>query len=432
MRLNPPLVTNILLLWAVILFPSAGMMLFGAPSMAPGLLLASGLVLVAEAVASFRRKLQLQALKRILKWLILAVAIVVAHASLVNLLWGQIDWVRLVGSLISIGLVVAAGVCMKVRMLRHSPNEVHKIIVCTAYMLIVLAIRSIIGPPVFSPITHQHPVVVFIEPSHFALAFLPFLGYLIIQVRGWWRWLVLGASGALSISLTSTTLIAGLGVMLAMFLPWRQLLVIAIVCLGLGAAADFDPTFIVNRIVFSEEVRNLSNLVLIQGWERAYLSLQETFGLGLGFQQFGIWGPQGEWQDVIYGIAGEYLNLNDGGTTATKLIAEFGVFGIVLLLLFILWMWRSFQELRPALSGVRLSPIYVLQRIALIAVTSELFIRGVGYLSPSLILLIFSISLRDERVGAGKSIFRGRGRGRGVWGIRMRQDTALFDGWKSL
>lgn len=392
MRLPRPIAIDTLLIWLVVLLPSTGMMLFHAGSMSSGLLVACLAILAIEAASFGRIRTDLCLNSRPVRALAVVGVLLVAHALVVSVLFGGVDWVRLLGSLVMVAIVLLAAACVRYRLVRHSSDEVHRILVWTGVMMTLLAARSLVGSPVFPPVTHPRPVVVFIEPSHFALSFIPFVGYMIVQARGRARVALAVAAVALGLVLGSTTLLAGLVMMLVTCLPWWQSAAFAVVAAAVGVGVGFDASFIVNRIVFSDDVRNLSNLVLLQGWERAWLTLVETHGLGVGFQQFGVWGPIGEIQELIAAITGDYLNLNDGGTTASKLVGEFGVVGVGVVAAFLAWWWRLSASMRQALRGRREPSLNVFAAVCVIAIAVELFVRGVGYLSMGLFLfgLVFA------------------------------------------
>ncbi len=395
---GPSIGVDVFLLWMILLLPSTGLILAHASSMTLGLFGASIIVLATELLTARRLRTGLTWRAGGLRTATFIVAGVLLQAVVLTIVWHQVDWARLVGSLIVTLVVLVAAACMRDRLLRHSSADVTRILAWTAWMLVALALRSLVGPPVFAPITHPRPVVVFAEPSHFALAFVPFAGFFIVQLRRWRRWAVVIGTIALALVLQSTTLLAGLLMLLVTCLRWRQTLVVLSLCVLVGAVANFDPSYIVDRLVFSEEVHNVSNLVLLQGWERAWLALIETDGLGLGFQQFGVWGPMGEVQDLILAVGGENLNLSDGGTTASKLVAEFGVVGIGLLLGWFVWWWRASRLLRLALKGPRQPAAVVFMKVCVVAIGVELWVRGVGYLSPGLFLLGLIAAGRSVRI----------------------------------
>jgi hypothetical protein len=90
-----------------------------------------------------------------------------------------------------------------------------------------------------------------------------------------------------------------------------------------------------SRIDFSKSNENLSALVFLSGWERAFLNFIETTGIGIGFQQLGYSGAIGQSRLILESIGLGGLNLYDGGSLASKLISETGILGIILLFFYI-------------------------------------------------------------------------------------------------
>lgn len=354
--------------------------------MASGLLIACLLILLTEGFTHPRILLGLNLPLHQLPAMGAVVLLILLHAVLVHILGGAVDWLRLLGSMVFILLVLLAAACMRRRLKRLRPADVHRLLMYTTLMLTAMALRSLVGEPVFPPLYHHAPVVVFIEPSHFSLAYVPFIGYAIVQARGMRRWLIVLAAVILALALKSTTLLAALLLILLVCQPFWKALAFVVIGAGVAVALNFDTSYYINRIVISDDVQNLSNLVLLQGWERAFLVLEDSTGLGLGFQQFGVYGPMGSLQEVIYGLNDDYLNLYDGGSSASKLVAEFGLVGIVLLLAYLIWLLRTASGLQRMLRGKPQPALAVFLPMCLVAIGVELFIRGVGYLSPGLFL----------------------------------------------
>lgn len=87
--------------------------------------------------------------------------------------------------------------------------------------------------------------------------------------------------------------------------------------------------YFLSRLEFYDTT-NLTTLVWLQGWQLAYLNFIESYGLGLGFNVLGLSTTiTPVVSDVIYNLTGEFFNVQDGGFLAAKIIAEFGVLGVV-------------------------------------------------------------------------------------------------------
>ena len=165
-----------------------------------------------------------------------------------------------------------------------------------------------------------------------------------------------------------------------------------------------NNTYLSNRIFFlSEDTNNLSALVYLQGIQDAYNSLIQTNGLGLGFQQLGTQDSSEAGlliQQLINNDVG--LNRQDGGFTAAKVIGEFGVFGLFLLLVYFMKFKKAFNYLRKSLFYKRENNTKeIIANVFIYAYFIELFIRGVGYFSQGtffflVALFYLSIKKRNE------------------------------------
>jgi hypothetical protein len=147
------------------------------------------------------------------------------------------------------------------------------------------------------------------------------------------------------------------------------------------------------RINLSSDNKNLSTLVYLSGWERAYLNFEDTFGLGVGFQQFGIIGSRGEIMETVEELGAEDLNLLDGGAVAPKFIGEFGLLGVIMLLVYLVYFARNAKWLREV-SFSEIPPrecrkVFFLSCFVMYCI--DLFVRGTGYFSSSGFLFIASL-----------------------------------------
>jgi hypothetical protein len=206
------------------------------------------------------------------------------------------------------------------------------------------------------------------------------------------QWLLIGTAALLAGLLQNLTMVAGILIVAALLLRHASL-VFAMLIVAIGAFT-LDITYYSERLTLSPDSANFSVLVFLQGWENAVLNFQETHGLGVGFQQFGIAGSVGEIADKIAAmLEGDYINLLDGGSTATKLIGEFGVFGIAALLAYFTVVLRGVAYIRAAQRRPAAERDY--RRIffysLIISYTFELTIRGVGYFSSGGFLAVAAL-----------------------------------------
>ncbi|MBC7489917.1 MAG: hypothetical protein H7240_08125 [Glaciimonas sp.] len=232
------------------------------------------------------------------------------------------------------------------------------------------------------------PVGLFSEPSHLALILAPLLVYACAVELRWHRFFIMFFFlwGLLIQNLTTLSVVILSFMVLFRFNPPRVLIVILLA----GGLVISDLEYFTSRLLISSESENLSVLVFLQGWEIAKEMLNETSYWGAGFQQFGFLNISNDISNKISLLNEENLNLFDGGSTASKLVGEFGIYAIAGLLIYIVFFFWAFGQLRNAhanrISGGRLFFIS-----CLFAFVIELFIRGVGYFSPTCFLALSAV-----------------------------------------
>ena len=136
------------------------------------------------------------------------------------------------------------------------------------------------------------------------------------------------------------------------------------------------------------ETDNISSLVYLQGWQDAWINLQRTNGLGLGFNMMGCTPlPLAPAREILARYFHIELNTDDGSTILAKLISETGVVGIVATVLLISWFFYVVTDLRRNLRQVgfedALIPVVVI--FAFIAASG---IRSSGYFSGIFLLMV--------------------------------------------
>ncbi|MNT39508.1 hypothetical protein D3C72_1757600 [compost metagenome] len=93
----------------------------------------------------------------------------------------------------------------------------------------------------------------------------------------------------------------------------------------------------------------------------------------------------------IYDLAGMYMNLNDGSFTSSKAIQEFGVLGVVIVMIYVGFLIES-------LIKIKRSPDAFIFNSAIIASFSiEMFVRSGGYFTLGFILLLAGLFGRKEK-----------------------------------
>jgi hypothetical protein len=242
----------------------------------------------------------------------------------------------------------------------------------------------------------------FQEPSHFALTFLPLLMFK-LSIK--YNYIYLFLSFYIALFFQNLTLLIGLVLVLYTLSRKNVIIIMAILAfIGFIAYNFYDFSYFLNRVDLSSENDNLSTLVFMSGWERAYENFFATNGLGIGLQQLGYTGYLGAYQEILYRLMdNSYLNLYDGGTTASKIISEEGIIGVILIVLY-LWyflryigMYKKYSRLFTSIEVFSFS-VYILFSI-------ELFIRGSGYFTGTSLLFLSSLFYLLKRENVSSSVF---------------------------
>lgn len=207
------------------------------------------------------------------------------------------------------------------------------------YSHVILFLRFAEFSPLYLKI--NSPLGFFSEPSHVAYVTCIFLFLKsFLATRRMFALYMLGAI-IFVISIESLVGIAALFcVAFALASRLKKIFVILVffMVVILVQFIDFEPlknlTFILDTGI------NLTAAVYLSGWERAFLNLMETNGLGLGVNQFGVYGDQGTFGDLIIRRAGYIVNSFDGSFIFAKLTGEFGLFAL-LVTAYLLHLWRK-------------------------------------------------------------------------------------------
>ncbi len=152
-----------------------------------------------------------------------------------------------------------------------------------------------------------------------------------------------------------------------------------------------------SRLTFNDST-NLTTLVYLQGWDIAYLNLLTTKGLGVGFQMLGMADTiSSHFTEMISTIGAEPHNLTDGGFLASKIISEFGIIGIFIIIFYIYYLVRFIFYSNRVWNKIRLNNNInyiqglkkeLLLRGILFGFLVEVFLRGYGYFSPGVFLAL--------------------------------------------
>ncbi|TCQ02857.1 hypothetical protein [Sphingomonas sp. PP-CC-3A-396] len=256
--------------------------------------------------------------------------------------------------------------------------------------MVLVAILSIVHlePRRFDLSIPEKAIFPFTEHSHFALVFTPLLLDGCVRARSFRRaiWLVLGL--LIALLLQNLTVLIGFALVALITAPLWQIVILLVVVAG--AALSMDLTYYLARLDLSADTTNLSALVYIQGYEFMIDSFGLTSGWGMGFQQLSVIPMKSLASNVIYAITrGDSLNVYDGGFGVSKIVSEFGIFGIGLTLYFTAVVGKLSLRLRKeALSKVIPDLTIIAPYSFIVGFSVEMFVRGVGYFSATVFMLI--------------------------------------------
>jgi len=201
----------------------------------------------------------------------------------------------------------------------------------------------------------------------------------------------------ISMILNSLTLLVGVIAIAIFALSLRQLVFLSITAIAISipiVAMDYiDIGYFLARLDFSNP--NLSLMSFLTGWERAFLNLKDSVGIGVGFQQFGFVRSESEIEifEVFFSIGAADLNLYDGSFIASKLISEFGILAVIVLVAYLVYFVKSVRWLHEvSINGgetVDCRKVFFLACFVMFFI--DLFIRGGGYFTSSSFLFIASL-----------------------------------------
>lgn len=300
------------------------------------------------------------------------------------------------------------------RFVEQTPEELDATVFAFLLLTIVLGWLGYFGvSKIGGYVSYAKAVAPFSEESHFALS----LGLFAVAYSGIcsfqkyvFIFLNLAALSILFPSLTLLTFVVLVFVVgFARAFPGYFFIsggVIATVLFIVVSAVVGQVEYFSDRLTF-EDTDNMTTLVWLQGWDLAVNNFISTYGVGLGFQMLGQDGTQ--LSDISYrtkDIAGGFKNLDDGGFVAAKVVAELGVIGLALSVLYVLFVgWfliyladknrvLAFRRSRREHSSLKVMYLGTL----VFGFVVEFFFRGYGYFSPGVFFVIAAlVSLKYEK-----------------------------------
>lgn len=391
-------------------FPSIGIYLLQAPSMAMGLLFAL-LIYIYLCIIDYNFTVVYKITSKISAILL---PFIVVHGLINYFLNANLDLDKYLKSIFYLVILISGSVSFVLLAIKF-PKNLTLVFKVLFYLFSFFSVLSIFG--FILPNYDPKSVIFYREPSHFALDFLPLVLTVAIMAEFKKKLLYLSIAFSIGLLLPNLTLIIGVIFIALLSLDVRRACICLLIFLALFIVSQNNP--IVPRAIFSQhktlqaekninineyilkrlpienndKEKNLSLLAMQSGYERAYLSFVSTYGLGVGFQQFGHRGKMGSSMSDIIQIIGFPLCLHDGCLVGAKFVGEFGIVGAVLILLYIILLIKYAINLRKlSLQGVgNFSSMYIFYSSCFVLFSIDIFLRGTGYFSSS--SFFFAVSL---------------------------------------
>ena len=274
-----------------------------------------------------------------------------------------------------------------------SDDILYRCISIIFYLIMFDGIYESTSRVVFS--NYSKELFFFSEASHFSLIYLPLLLFKVFSYKNNNEIIMaLFISIALALTLPNLTLLVG--VIFIMFIYSLSIALFVFIPLMLSILFNLSNTdYLLDRVSFMNP-ENLSLLVYLAGWERAYLSINEHGFFGIGFQQLGFISLDSKYYKLALELDMPILNLYDGASTGAKIVAELGIIGIILLVLYIYFMVDHITRIKKYILNMRYWDLFYSSLI--ITSSINIFVRGMGYFSPLIFLLLCSIIYFNKSV----------------------------------
>lgn len=308
-------------------------------------------------------------------------AFIAAH-GLVALFIGRLDLARFAASLVLLLVFLMGASSLSRQLFVLKDASFHKAACTLLLVMTASSLLALIGIAPYLGVEFAKPVFPFTEPSHFALSTLPVYLYFCVVSRGLVRQFALLAGLMAALVLQNLTMLSAA---LLTILICARPMTLALLSLPIVLAIPLlDLQYFAVRFNFSPESDNLSALVFVQGWQLIDESLRRSGGWGLGFQQLGVYGTEVEFAAVINALIGEDSNLSDGGFNFSKIVSEFGLFGLLATMVHLVFAARFAMRLRQLTRHpVTVPRSTVFAYAVVVGFTVDLFIRGNGYFTAS-------------------------------------------------
>jgi hypothetical protein len=381
---------------SILAVPSLSMIFLRSSSFSVGIAI-SIVNLIVFSIFLFGKKICNFKFPRYLLWILIGFSLfILLHFYIVNIFHlglGEPNVPRFIGGYLFSLVILVAAFFMAIWLVHI--KQVNKQINFTIIYIIIL-LCGLFGGLGFDLLNIQSskPFFIFQEPSHFVIICAPIILYF-YTVRPKQRMflIILLLMLAYHVENLSLVVIALLCSLLTFKVSIKILLLIScFIALIFINVSNLD--YFLSRLILDPEGGNISVLVLLQGWEVAIKSNIDSYGLGIGFQQMGFNSITGFISSRIEILNNnESLNLYDAGSTAPKLITEFGGVGVMIVILYVKTAFVAFKHLRATClnNNYNIYSLEVLANCMIVSYSIELFIRGTGYFTSGTFFIISAL-----------------------------------------
>jgi hypothetical protein len=312
-------------------------------------------------------------------------ALILAHIIVASEIQ-PVDLTRCMASLVALMLLLLGGMTLGMDLANQLDSKVDSAVRISLWAFFAFIALKFAGIEPRSTY-FEKPMFPYVETSHFALAFGPILMYRCVRARRaralWW----LCSGFVLALLLQSMALLLCCILIAA---ACRRMLLVSIIGVAVVVGGlPLEIAYFTDRVTFSDTTQNVSNLVYVQGWQQVQECLAWTSGWGVGFQQMGFREPEVSAAQIIRLLShGQDLNTQDGGFVFAKLASEFGVFGALLAVFYVITAARCLGAMRRGGSSAAIT----LAQCVVVAYGVDMFARGTGYFVESTLLFVAAVT----------------------------------------
>ena len=345
-----------------------------------------------------------------IKFFVLVINLVLFHAVIST--FANISLKTFV-SLLSLILLYISASSLSNFLSNASPVVIRKTLLNFGGLIFIILVISLVFDINFQNYSH-FPANVFpySEPSHFAIGSIAFIFMSMWLTRPLIQIMIILLSFLGGVLFPSLILLICSCLLLSVFLLRNSKIfsifllisVFLFIAYSWNSITNLDISYFAERIDFSDNNRNITALVYMQGWDRMIIALKSTSGLGVGLQnldtvELGFYGH------ILKDIVGFKKNTADGSFLAAKFIAEFGVLGIFFIVIYLKAAFNSFAQLiryeknrkKNNLDNNFNSPLFIFAHSVIIVFFIDMFIRSPGYFTTGTILFLTGFVLISMR-----------------------------------